>query len=215
VTPILQAREKRFESISDFVRRTGLSKAALSVLANADAFGSIHVGRRSALWEALALHAELPLFQEIDAEEADPKLAAMQLAEHVSEDYRTAGLSLKAHPIGLVREELSRRRIVTCAQLSSIKNGAYVRVAGIVLVRQRPETASGVIFMTIEDETGNANSIIWPKIFEKYHRVARTASTIVIEGHLQREGEVIHVVAKKFVDVTELLNVQSQSRDFR
>jgi error-prone DNA polymerase len=215
VAPILQAREKPFESIADFVRRTGLTKATLSILARADAFGSIHMGRREALWEALALHAELPLFQDIDAEEPDAKLAEMPLAEHVTEDYRSAGLSLKAHPMSLVRAELGRRKIVPCAQLKSIKDGAYVRVAGVVLVRQRPDTASGVIFMTIEDETANANAIIWPKIFEKYHRVARTAPTIVIEGRLQKQGEVIHIVAKRFVDLTELLQVQSQSRDFR
>jgi error-prone DNA polymerase len=117
--------------------------------------------------------------------------------------------------MSLVRAELNQRKIVPCAQLKSIKDGTYVRVAGVVLVRQRPDTASGVIFMTIEDETANANAIIWPKIFEKYHRVARTAATIVIEGRLQKQDEVIHIVAKRFVDLSELLQVQSQSRDFR
>ena len=217
VQPILAARrpDLLFTSLTDFTRRTGLTKATLALLADADAFQSMRIERRNALWQVLAVHEELPLFKHLEASEEAPQLEPMLLQEHVSEDYRKTGLSLKSHPLALVRAELDQMGIVPCTQLASLEDGRFVRVAGLVLVRQRPETASGVVFMTLEDEGGIANLVIWPSIFEKHRRVARSATGLIVGGRLQRHGEVTHVVANNFTDLAEIRPVvQSRSRDF-
>ncbi|HYG78586.1 MAG TPA: error-prone DNA polymerase [Planctomycetota bacterium] len=224
VEPILKARsdaesgageKKPFASISDFARRTGFTRAILSRLAAADAFHGLNVERREALWQVLAQHEELPLFQELSAEEPVAVLEKTPLHEHISQDYETVGLSLKAHPLSVLREDLNKTRIIPCAELEKIKDGSYVRVAGLVLVRQRPETASGVIFMTIEDETGQANVILWPKVFAANRKVSGTSSAVIVEGKLQREGLVTHIIARKLRDLSESLpDIQWRSRDF-
>jgi error-prone DNA polymerase len=216
--PILNARKSggTYSSIPDLARRSGQTKAVLSRLAAADALSSLNVERRAALWDVLALHDELPLFQNLDAEEPAATLEETPIDEHITQDYETTGLSLKAHPLGLLRKELESARVITCASLPDIKPGAFVRIAGLVLVKQRPETASGVIFMTIEDETGNANLIIWPKVYEEHRKVARLSTALIVEGHVQREGAVIHVIAKRLFDLNEdLPDLQWKSRDFR
>jgi error-prone DNA polymerase len=203
-------------SIVEFARRTELSKPALARLAAADAFQPLGVDRRAALWQVLALKEELPLFKALPAEEPAPSLPEMPLEQQVADDYQSTGLSLKAHPLALVREELNQARVMPCAGLRDLKDGAFVRVAGLVLVRQRPETASGVVFMTLEDETAAANLVVWPMVFERYRRVARLAAALIAEGKLQRKDDLIHVVVKRFKDLASILpDARSQSRDFR
>ena len=139
----------------------------------------------------------------------------MPMQEHVSQDYQRTGLSLKAHPISFIRAELDDLRITPCQALKSLRDGIRVRVAGIVLVRQRPETASGVVFVTLEDETSTANIILWPAVFNRFRKAARTAAGLIIEGKLQKQGEVIHVIAQRVDDMSELVPaLQRQSRDF-
>ncbi len=126
----------------------------------------------------------------------------MPLGEHVVEDYRTLRLSLKAHPVSFLRDRLAARRVVAAATLAGRPANRPVRVAGLVLVRQRPGTASGVIFMTLEDETGIANVIVWPRVFEEWRRAVLSARLVVVEGMLQKEQGVIHVVARRFEDAS-------------
>ena len=129
----------------------------------------------------------------------------MPLSEHVVDDYLALRLSLKAHPLAFLREELSKEGMVESMRLSELKPGSRVQVAGLVLVRQRPGSASGVIFATLEDETGVANVIIWPAVFERYRATVLKASLLAVSGRLQREGLVIHVVAEELTDLTHRL----------
>jgi len=138
------------------------------------------------------------------------------MEEEVLADYRAAGLSLKAHPMQFVRADLDAWGIVPAERLATHPENHHVRVAGIVLMRQRPSTAKGITFVTIEDETGTANLIIRQDVWQKFYRVARTASTFVAHGRLQRQGQVIHVLVSKLEDLSERLRgLNSQSRDFR
>ena len=196
-----EAAIRPFASPADLQRRTGLPAPALERLAHADAFGSMGIGRRQGLWAAAA-PAPLPLFRSDEARQI-PKLPSMAEGEAVARDYEFLGLSLKTHPLALLRAELGDA--LPAERLAEMKNGARVAVAGLALMRQRPGTASGVVFMTIEDETGVANLVVWPKIFEKYRRVAMGARLIRTSGRLQREGIVIHVVADRMEDLTDRL----------
>src|SRR5260221_14681394 len=126
----------------------------------------------------------------------------MSLGEHVAEDYRAVGFSLKRHPLALLRPELDRRRILPNARLAATSAKTLVKVAGLVLVRQQPGTASGVIFMTLEDETGIANIVVWPRMFERRRRVVLTARLIGVIGKVQSESGVIHVVADELIDLS-------------
>jgi len=194
-------------------RRSGLPRRVLERLAEADAFRSIGLDRRQALWAVKALDKDaapeaLPLFAGLDdamPEEAEVNLPAMRLGEHVIEDYRTLGLSLKAHPLALLRGRLDRLGYRPHGTLRAAANGAQFRTAGLVVTRQRPGTASGVIFMTLEDETGIANIVVWPRMFERRRRVVLTARLIGVIGKVQSESGVIHVVADELVDLLEHL----------
>jgi error-prone DNA polymerase len=139
----------------------------------------------------------------------------MPLQQEVMTDYATAGLSLKRHPVSFVRGELMRKGIITAAQLAQRQSG-WVSVAGIVFIRQRPGTASGIVFVTLEDETGVANLIIRPDVFDRFSLAARKASLLQAEGRIQREGQVIHIMTYRLSDLTQLLSKQEfRSRDFR
>jgi error-prone DNA polymerase len=139
----------------------------------------------------------------------------MPLGQEVMTDYATTGLSLKQHPVALVREELKRRRIVCSKDLDHVPNGRWVNVAGLVLIRQRPGTASGIVFETLEDETGIVNLIVKPDIYERYRLAARHAGLLQTDGYLQRQGQVVHVIAKRLFDLSELLQGHEfESRDF-
>ncbi len=206
---ILAAREERaFEGVEDVWRRSGVPVAALEKLADADAFASFGLDRRQALWRVRGLgDAPLPLFAAADAREAEPavRLNRMTAGREVVEDYRALQLSLRAHPLAFVRPQLEARRIVSAAGLAGIRDGRKVEVAGIVLVRQRPG-AGNVTFITIEDESGVANIIVWQRIFDAHRRIVMGAAMIGVKGRLQREGEVIHVIADTLEDMTPLLH---------
>ncbi|RUP09469.1 error-prone DNA polymerase [Hyphomicrobium sp.] len=203
---------RRFQSIQDVAKRGSVS--TLEKLAAADAFRSLGLDRRQALWEvkALANAPPLPLFSWSETQdtgkEADVQLPAMALSEHVVNDYQTLRLSLKEHPMSFLREDFRRERVLSCKDLRDVKNGAFVRVAGVVLVRQRPG-AGNVVFMTIEDETGVTNAIIWPNMLERFRKVVMTSRLILIEGRIQNQVEehanIIHVVSTKLIDRSDWL----------
>ena len=132
-------------------------------------------------------------------------LPEMALSEHVVNDYQTLRLSLKAHPMRFLREDFRQARVITCSEVRTLKDGARVAVAGVILVRQRPGSAKGVVFMTIEDETGVANAVVWPKMLEKYRKVVMTARLIEIHGRIQRHEDIIHIVSGKLIDRSDWL----------
>lgn len=201
-------------TLSEFAARGRLRVPVLEKLAAADAFRSLGLDRRQALWEvkALANAPPLPLFSWSETQdtgkEADVQLPEMALSEHVVNDYQTLRLSLKEHPMAFLREDFRRERVLSCEALRDVKNGAFVRVAGVVLVRQRPG-AGNVVFMTIEDETGVTNAIIWPNMLERFRKVVMTSRLILIEGRIQNQVEeyanIIHVVSTKLIDRSDWL----------
>ncbi|UWU95211.1 error-prone DNA polymerase [Bradyrhizobium sp. CB1015] len=205
---IVAARNRRpFTSLEDFARDTGLPKRALILLADADAFRSLGLDRREALWQVRRLPDDvpLPLFEAATAREQPDEgakpLPVMPRAEQVVADYQTIRLSLKGHPMEFLREMLTRERIVACKEISHENERRRVRCAGVVLVRQRPGSASGVVFMTLEDETGIANVVVWPKIMEQYRKEVMGARLILVEGYIQSSPEkVTHLIAQRMVD---------------
>ncbi|HEX9214791.1 MAG TPA: error-prone DNA polymerase [Bradyrhizobium sp.] len=205
---IVAARNRRpFASLEDFARDTALPKRALILLADADAFRSLGLDRREALWQVRRLPDDvaLPLFEAATAreqpdEEAKP-LPVMPRAEQVVADYQTIRLSLKGHPMEFLREMFTRERVVACKDISHENERRRVRCAGVVLVRQRPGSASGVVFMTLEDETGIANVVVWPKIMEQYRKEVMGARLILVEGYIQSSPEkVTHLIAQRMID---------------
>jgi error-prone DNA polymerase len=205
---ILAARTERpFASIEDVWRRSGVPLAALEKLADADAFASLGVDRRQALWQVRGLGAApLPLFAAAEGREPEVALTPMTEGREVVEDYRAIQLSLRAHPLAFLRPELDRRGVTRCGDLTRVKDGRAVEVAGVVLIRQRPGSAKGVLFLTIEDETGVANAILWPDRFEAQRRIVMGSAMLGIKGVVQREGDVIHVVTARMEDLTPLLH---------
>ncbi len=207
---ILAARAQRpFTSIEDVWRRARVSPAALEKLAHADAFRCFGQDRRQSLWAIKALdQAPLPLFAGIEGpiQAAEPAVSLVPLSagREVVEDYRATQLSLRAHPLHFLRGTLAARRIRPCGDLKTLKDGARVEVAGIVLVRQKPGSAKS-IFLTLEDESGIANAIVWPARFALYRPIILAAPMISVRGRLQREGEVLHLIAETITDLTELL----------
>ncbi len=190
------------------LRDAGVPEAAIEKLADADAFRSLGFDRRQALWEASAKDRPYGVFSgqlPADAKEEKVSLPEMSISEHVVHDYATISLSLKAHPVSFVREKLQQLHILSTEELVTAKDGEKVKVAGLVLVRQRPGTAGGICFMTIEDETGNGNIVIFESLFEKYRRAVLESKLIMVEGKLQVEGEVIHVIASACYDLSRLL----------
>jgi error-prone DNA polymerase len=205
---LLKARGDRpFASVAEVHRRSLLNPSALERLAEADAFLCLGMDRRRALWEVRALAPlDLPLFGEReDFAEPPAMIVPMKPGREVVEDYRSVGLTLRRHPVGFLRDELARMGARRAAALADVRDGARVLVAGIVLVRQKPGSAKGVMFITIEDETGHANLIVWPSVFEKQRRLILSAGMIGCYGKLQREGEVMHVVVERLVDFSAML----------
>ena len=215
---LVARRSRGYDSVRDLWLRSGLSPAVLERLAQADAFRSLGLDRRDALWAVRGLNRagdkdDLPLFASRAPRECEPdaRLPPMPLGEHVVEDYRRLSLSLKAQPVAFVRDRLARKGILRSEELAQRATGERVTVAGLVLVRQRPGTAQGVIFMTIEDETGTANIIVWPKIFERLRTVVIGARFVSVTGRLQNESDVIHVVADHVQDLTPMLSLLSNA----
>ncbi|MBL9125029.1 MAG: error-prone DNA polymerase, partial [Planctomycetaceae bacterium] len=181
-----------FSSLEDFSRRTGLAQAAIARLARADAFGSLALDRRQSMWQALAHEKraqEQPLLADLCDDEPLPPLPAMTSRDEVFADYQTIGLSLRAHPVSFFRPQLDKLRVVPAARLADLDHGRFVRVAGLVLVRQRPSTAKGITFVTLEDETGTTNLIVRMDVWERFHLPARTASAMLAMGRLQKQKD--------------------------
>ena len=210
-----------FRSLSDFSKRTRLGQATISLLSDADAFGSLQRDRRSALWESLAQEKqrlEQPLFADLEEEDdpLPPALPRLDAEEDVLADYRSVGLSLKAHPLSFHRQELDQLRVTSSAELSTTRDGRHVRVAGLVILRQRPSTAKGIAFVTIEDETGTANLVVKQHIWERYYAIARRSPAWIAHGKLERRQGVIHVIVNRIEDFsTRLKSLKAKSRDFR
>ncbi|TDW20879.1 error-prone DNA polymerase [Rhizobium azibense] len=202
-----------FVSVDDIWRRSGVPTASLVKLAEADAFlPSMGLERREALWAIKALRDE-PLELWVAAAEREAKaiaemqepavtLRSMTQGMEVVEDYSHTGLTLRQHPVSFLRQDLRKRSIVTCGEAMAERDGRWLMTAGLVLVRQRPGSAKGVMFMTLEDETGIVNAVIWPSLFEKQRRVVLSATMLAINGKIQREGEVVHLVAQRLFDLS-------------
>ncbi|WCP15852.1 Error-prone DNA polymerase [Sphingobium sp. AntQ-1] len=204
-----------YASVEEIQRRTGVGAGALNRIGDADGFGSLQHSRRTGLWDVKGLRdSPLPLFAAADEREGKPRAEAVEptvelspMAEgrEVVEDYRSVALSLRAHPVAFLRADLVARKMVPCAALSDIRDGRWVNLAGIVMVRQRPGSAKGIMFITIEDETGIANLVVWTKIFEANRGTVLGASMLGVRGQVQKEGEVIHVIAQRLENLSGLL----------
>ena len=215
--------DKTYASVEELQRRSTVPAAALERLADADAFRpALGLSRRAAIWAIRALRDEpLPLFaaaarvEETLPELAEPVVALrpMNAGREVVEDYAALGFTLRRHPAGFLRADLAAQQIASCAAAMGARDGRWISTAGLVLVRQRPGSASGVIFITIEDETGIANLVVWPKIFERYRRIVLTARMIAVKGRIQREGEVVHLIAQELHDLSALLRGVGERED--
>ena len=209
-----------YRDIADLQRRTGLSPECLEGVVEADACRSIGLSRRQALWAVKGLQkgGDLPLFQagKADGTGADPavNLPEMALSEEVVDDYQTLRLSLKAHPLSFLRGRLMTLGVSTTAEIRNMRDGQRVRAAGLVLVRQRPGSAKGVCFITLEDEKGVANAVVWPDTFKAYRKEVMGSRLIIIDGKIQRSGDIIHVVSNQLVNASHLLlSLSNPSRE--
>ena len=224
---IVAARaDEPFASVDDLWRRCGVPVAAMTRIAEADGFGpAFSLARREALWAIKGLRdEELPLFAAASEREGgtvpevnEPAIALRPMAagREVVEDYSHTGLSLRRHPVSFLRADLSGRRIVSCAEAMGSRDGRWLESAGIVLVRQRPGSAKGVMFVTVEDETGTANLVVWTKVFERYRRIILSSGMIAVKGRIQREGEVVHLVAHRITDLSaELASIGQRDGAF-
>lgn len=210
-------REGPIRSLRQLARRPDVSRETLLRLAAADAFGSLGLDRRQALWQILALDAsEPPLLAGLDPPEPPVRLPEMPLDEMVVQDYDALGFSLNAHPMELIRDELDALGVAPNVRLKRLPNGRPVRAAGLVTVRQRPGTARGIVFMTLEDETGMANLVIHPPIWERDKSIGHSSTALLAEGHVERQGAVVHVVVRRLEDLSaRLVKLGHRSRDFR
>ncbi|HYM29744.1 MAG TPA: error-prone DNA polymerase [Candidatus Cybelea sp.] len=217
---LIEHRGEGYRTLRELWRRSGLTRRPLQALAAADAFGSLGLDRRAAFWQVRGLRdAPLPLFAHAEdnaprgsnapppelGNEPAVRLPAMPLGQQVIEDYAMLGMSLKKHPAALLRSRLTKRGIVPSGHLGRVGDGERTTVAGLVLVRQRPGTASGVIFVTLEDETGIVNIIVWPKVFERFRRTLLASRLLGVRGKLQREGLVVHVIAERLIGLDDEL----------
>jgi error-prone DNA polymerase len=224
---ILAARADRaFASVDDLWRRAGVPAASLVKIAEADGFRpSMGLARREALWAIKALRDEpLPLFAAASAREQaivpevdEPEVALkpMKAGREVVEDYGHTGLTLRAHPVTFLRQDLARQKFMTCAAAGAGRDFQNCKVAGLVLVRQKPGSAKNVTFITLEDETGVANLVVWEQVYEKHRRTVLTCSMLGVVGRIQREGDVVHVVAYSLIDLSaELASLGGRDAPF-
>ena len=216
---LIATRSGGYKSVTA-IRDAGVSLSTIERLADADAFRSMGLDRRKALWEVSALQdMPIEIFKGQPSEsvlETQVELPLMSKGEHVVQDYATIGLSLKAHPVSFVRDQLEMLRVLSCKGINEdASSGQLVKVAGLVLVRQRPGTAGGVCFITIEDETGYSNLVVFESLFEKYRKEILHSRLLMVEGRLQREGQVVHVIVSKCFDFTKMLGklVQREAED--
>jgi len=204
-----------FASVADLARRAHLERGDLQVLAGGNALGALAGHRRQALWEAVGAVPDRDLLRPTEPVEEMPLLEAPSEGQDIVGDYRAQGLTLGRHPLALLRAQLLAKRFIPADVLMDFQNGQLARACGIVTVRQRPGTAKGVLFLTLEDETGNVNVIVWPTLVEQQRREVLHAPLLGVYGVWQREGEVRHLVAKRLVDMSHLLGkLDTRSRDF-
>ncbi|MFM0326369.1 error-prone DNA polymerase [Caballeronia glebae] len=206
---------KPFTSVSDLARRAQLDRHDLQVLAGANALHSLAGNRREALWQSVAAVPDRDILADSRIDDETPELGAPSEAEDIVSDYHASGLTLGRHPLSLLRPTLLEQRLMPASTLRTYRNGRLARGCGLVTVRQRPGTAKGVMFVTLEDETGNVNVIIWPSLLEKQRREALGAALLAVYGTWQCEGEVRHLVAQRLVDMSHLLGgLTTVSRNF-
>jgi error-prone DNA polymerase len=220
---VIEARQAdgQFKDLADFTRRTRLGQTAVTRLADAGALSSLTGDRRAAYWQALAQDRSsqpLSLLESMGADTDDPlpdALQPMQPIEEVYADYQTTGLSLRAHPVSFVRDQLDRLRVTSAKQLKQLEDGRFVRVAGLVLLRQRPSTAKGITFVTLEDETGSMNLVLKPEIWQKFYKIARRSNAWLAHGVLESREGIIHIVVGRIEDLTtQVGGLVLKSRDF-
>ncbi|MCC5938636.1 MAG: error-prone DNA polymerase [Lunatimonas sp.] len=213
---LVACRTRPYAHVTELIH-AGVPKAALERLADADAFRSMGLHRRQALWDVLALQGRpVGVFEgQVLETPEEKKIALPEVSpmEHVMRDYAATTLSLKAHPVSFVREKLDQLRVIPTGLLGKLKDGTFVKVCGLITVRQRPGTAKGVLFVTIEDETGFANLVVWAKTFEQYRPVILQSKLLMVAGKVQIEGEVIHVVVRSCHNLNSLLRVDPDARN--
>lgn len=213
---LVTRRTGAYQTINELLD-AGVSWFSLEKLADADAFRSVGLDRRQALWEVSALHDHpTGMFTGTPSQSATEQrteLPVMTAGEHVIQDYASTSLSLKAHPVSFIRQMLNQMGVVPTSEISKMKNGATVKVCGLITVRQRPGTAKGVLFITIEDESGFANLVVWSKTFEQYRKVILQSRLLMVEGKLQIAGEVIHVVVGSCFNLNELMSLDFDGRN--
>ncbi|MFV1996638.1 MAG: error-prone DNA polymerase [Acidiferrobacterales bacterium] len=213
---VVTSRQQRgFVDVSDLVHRAVLNRREVEALSAADALRSLAGHRHRARWQALAVETPTPLLGESKINEAQPLLRSPTEGEDIVEDYRSLALTLRRHPLSVLRERLATLRLTRAEELTGIAHGCTIRTAGLVISRQRPGTATGVVFVTLEDETGLINLVVWNRIMMQYRSELLGARLLVVDGEVQREGEVIHVIVKHLQDYSELLGeLRTVSRDF-
>ena len=213
---LVEARQqRRFQHVADLVSYARLHRDDLEALAASDALYGLCGDRHRAQWQVSGVEQALPLFPEQSPDTTAVMLPKANEGENIIADYASSGVSLRRHPVALLRPRLNRERVRTAQQLWSVRNGAIARTAGLVIGRQRPGTASGVIFVTLEDETGQANVVVWPKIAEAQRKPLLQAKFLVISGVVQQQDGVLHLVAGRLEDRSAWLgNLQTKSRDF-
>jgi len=206
---------KPLHSVDDLAHRASLDRRDLKCLAAAGALETLSGHRRNAYWEVAGIEMRAPILRDAPVVEISPELSSPTEGENILADYASTGLTLGRHPLALLRARLSRLRFATADELKRLPGGARARAAGIVTGRQRPGTASGTVFVTLEDETGTINVIVWPSLVEAQRRELLGSRLMGVEGTLEREGEVMHLVAKRLSDHSDLIgSLQVDSRDF-
>jgi error-prone DNA polymerase len=204
-----------FEGVPELAARAGLDRGDLDALARAGALQSLTGHRRHAIWQVSGIERAAPLLAAATARETPVTLAAPSEAQDIVADYRALGLSLGRHPLELLRPNLRGRRLLDAAAIQRLPHGRLTRTAGIVTCRQRPDTASGVIFITLEDETGTMNVVVWHALLERQRREVLSARLLGVYGTIERQGEVVHVLAGHLIDLSPLLGaLEPVSRDF-
>ncbi len=213
---IVAARQGRpFRDVADLAHRATLDRRDLAALADADALASLAGHRHRAAWDAAGVERLPPLLAGAGFDEVSPALPAPTEGREIVADYRRLGLTLRRHPLALLRRQLRERRLAAADEIAEAPHGRLVRTAGIVIGRQRPDTTSGVVFVTLEDETGTTNVIVWRSLGERQRRELLGARLLAVYGKVEREGPVVHVLAGRLVDLTRLLGALStRSRDF-
>ncbi|MFK8016633.1 MAG: OB-fold nucleic acid binding domain-containing protein, partial [Gammaproteobacteria bacterium] len=207
--------ERPFDSVNELAHVASLTRGDLEALAGGDALSSLSGHRHRARWQVTGVEQETPLFGGVDIKEATPMLKKPRPGQDVINDYHYLGLSLKHHPMALLRARLTEEEICSAADIQVLPDGAWIRTAGLVITRQRPGTASGVTFVTLEDETGHSNLVVWRKIAEKQRKPLLRSRLMAARGQVQRQGGVIHLVVRQMTDLSHWLNgLEPRSRNF-